>query len=220
MGSMLNGMAAHGGVVPVGVTYLVFSDYMRPTAAPRGDDGPAGAVRVQPRLHRHRPQRADPPAGRVPGLVAGDPEHAGAAPGRRGRGGRVLGDRAEPPHRALLADLRAPAARSRCARTAPGENLSSRGAYVLAEAEGGARRATILATGSEVALAVKAREHAAGRGRADGRGLDAVLGAVRAAGRGLSQRGHRPRHRAGRGGGGGAPGLGPLHRRGRRASSA
>ena len=29
MGSMLNGMAAHGGVVPVGVTYLVFSDYMQ-----------------------------------------------------------------------------------------------------------------------------------------------------------------------------------------------
>jgi transketolase len=38
-----------------------------------------------------------------------------------------------------------------------GENLSRRGAYVLAEAEGGSRRATILATGSEVALAVKAR---------------------------------------------------------------
>ena len=36
-------------------------------------------------------------------------------------------------------------------------NLSARGAYVLAEAEGGARRATILATGSEVALAIKAR---------------------------------------------------------------
>ena len=31
MGAMQNGMAAHGGVVPVGVTYLVFSDYMRPT---------------------------------------------------------------------------------------------------------------------------------------------------------------------------------------------
>ena len=38
-----------------------------------------------------------------------------------------------------------------------GENLSRRGAYVLAEAEGGPRRATIFATGSEVALAVKAR---------------------------------------------------------------
>ena len=31
MGAMLNGMAAHSGVVPIGVTYLVFSDYMRPT---------------------------------------------------------------------------------------------------------------------------------------------------------------------------------------------
>src|SRR3954454_11365039 len=31
MGAMMNGMAAHGGVVPVGVPYLVFSDYLRPT---------------------------------------------------------------------------------------------------------------------------------------------------------------------------------------------
>jgi transketolase len=30
MGSMMNGMALHGGVVPVGGTFLVFSDYMRP----------------------------------------------------------------------------------------------------------------------------------------------------------------------------------------------
>ena len=29
MGAMLNGMAAHGGVVACGVTYLVFTDYMR-----------------------------------------------------------------------------------------------------------------------------------------------------------------------------------------------
>jgi hypothetical protein len=42
-------------------------------------------------------------------------------------------------------------------RPAAGENPSARGAYVLAKAEGGARRATVLATGSEVALAVKAR---------------------------------------------------------------
>jgi transketolase len=38
------------------------------------------------------------------------------------------------------------------------ENRSSLGAYVLKEAEGGARRATILATGSEVSIALKARE--------------------------------------------------------------
>ncbi len=31
MGSMMNGIAAHRGLVPVGATYLVFSDYMRPS---------------------------------------------------------------------------------------------------------------------------------------------------------------------------------------------
>jgi transketolase len=31
MGALCNGMAAHGGVLPVSVTYLAFSDYMRPT---------------------------------------------------------------------------------------------------------------------------------------------------------------------------------------------
>ena len=40
---------------------------------------------------------------------------------------------------------------------ASGENRSRRGAYVVAEAGGGARQATILATGSEVGIAVEAR---------------------------------------------------------------
>jgi transketolase len=40
---------------------------------------------------------------------------------------------------------------------AVGENRSARGAYVLAEAEGGARDVTILATGSEVGVAMEAR---------------------------------------------------------------
>jgi transketolase len=31
MGSILNGMALHGGILPFGATFLVFSDYMRPT---------------------------------------------------------------------------------------------------------------------------------------------------------------------------------------------
>ena len=30
MGAILNGMAAHGGVLPYGATFLIFSDYMRP----------------------------------------------------------------------------------------------------------------------------------------------------------------------------------------------
>jgi transketolase len=50
-------------------------------------------------------------------------------------------------------------------RTEPvGENLCKRGGYVLAEAEGGARALTILATGSEVHLALEARQRLQGRG--------------------------------------------------------
>ena len=30
MGAILNGLAAHGGSIPFGATFLVFSDYMRP----------------------------------------------------------------------------------------------------------------------------------------------------------------------------------------------
>jgi len=30
MGTILNGLAAHGGTLPFGATFLVFSDYMRP----------------------------------------------------------------------------------------------------------------------------------------------------------------------------------------------
>ena len=43
-------------------------------------------------------------------------------------------------------------------RTHTADNLSRRGGYVLAEAEGGARKVTLLSTGSEVTIALKARE--------------------------------------------------------------
>jgi transketolase len=41
------------------------------------------------------------------------------------------------------------------------DNLCAKGAYVLADAEGGARQATILATGSEVSIALEARKRLA-----------------------------------------------------------
>jgi transketolase len=49
-------------------------------------------------------------------------------------------------------------------RTHQDDNRSRHGAYVLAEAEGGARQVTLIATGSEVAIACQAREqlHALG----------------------------------------------------------
>jgi transketolase len=48
-------------------------------------------------------------------------------------------------------------------RSDPGENRSARGGYVLAEAEG-PRQGTIIATGSEVSIAMEAREKLAGEG--------------------------------------------------------
>jgi transketolase len=44
------------------------------------------------------------------------------------------------------------------------DNLSRRGGYVLAEAEGGARQVTLMATGSEVAIALAAREQLQAQG--------------------------------------------------------
>jgi transketolase len=41
MGAIMNGMALHGGIVPYGATFLVFSDYMRP------------AIRLAALMHRH-----------------------------------------------------------------------------------------------------------------------------------------------------------------------
>jgi len=31
MGAILNGLAAHGGIIPFGATFLTFSDYLRPS---------------------------------------------------------------------------------------------------------------------------------------------------------------------------------------------
>ena len=80
-------------------------------------------------------------------------------------------------------------------RDAGAENLSARGAYVLAEADGRGA-VTLLATGSEVSIAMAARDLLQRHGRRRRRGVDAVLGAVRRAGRGLSRRGARHARRA------------------------
>ena len=116
MGAMLNGMAAHGGVVPLGVTYLVFSDYMRPTlrlAAMMGLPVPFVFSHDSIGIGTQWPNA---PAGRIPGFVTGDPQYARAPPRRRGRSRRVLGDCARPPHRPEFAHLRTPAASARARR--------------------------------------------------------------------------------------------------------
>jgi transketolase len=155
MGAMLNGMAAHGGVVPLGVTYLVFTDYMRPTlrlatmmrlpvafvfshdSIGIGRNGPThqpvehlAALRAMPNMLVFRPADAVEAAECWEIAL----EH------RVGPSSLIFARQPLPPVR----------------QGDSGENLSRRGAYVLAAADG-ARRATVFATGSEVAVALNAR---------------------------------------------------------------
>ena len=73
MGSIMNGIALHGGPAPYGGTFLVFSDYMRPAVRLGRADEAAGHLRVDARLDRPRRGRPDPPADRAPGRAARDP---------------------------------------------------------------------------------------------------------------------------------------------------
>ena len=45
MAAAMNGLALHGGVVPYGGTFLVFSDYCRPVDPPLGADAAARDLR-------------------------------------------------------------------------------------------------------------------------------------------------------------------------------
>ncbi|GJH01226.1 transketolase [Paraburkholderia terrae] len=157
MGSMANGMAAHGGVIPLAVTYLAFADYERPAMRMAalmglpvkfvfshdsigvGKNGPThqpveilASLRAMPNMRVFRPADA----------VEAAECWALAYEHRSG------------PSTMVFARQTLPLVRTRSSA----DNLCARGGYVLAEAEGGKRAVTLLATGSEVALAVAARE--------------------------------------------------------------
>ena len=157
MGAMMNGMAAHGGVVPYGATFLVFSDYMRHAmrlsammslpviwvfshdSIGIGRNGPThqpveylASLRAMPNLAVMRPCDAVEAAECWQLAVAN----------RRAPTAIVNSRQPLPPARGAVTD----------------ENLCARGAYVLAEPAGGARRATLFASGSEVSIALQARQ--------------------------------------------------------------
>src|SRR3954454_10480627 len=157
MGAMLNGMAAHGGVVACGVTYLVFSDYMRAAMRMAAVMGlpvlfvfSHDSIGIGTNGPTHQPVEYLASFRAMPNMLVLRPADAVEA---AECGEVALSHRTGP---SSLMFARQPLA---SVRTSHGEeNLSKRGAYVLAEAEGGARRATILATGSEVSIALKARD--------------------------------------------------------------
>jgi len=158
MGAIANGMAYHGSVRPYTATFFVFSDYERPAirlaalsklpvififthdSIGVGEDGPThqpvehlSALRGIPNLWVMRPADANETA------------HAYRAAMKRTDGPSVI----------VLTRQKLPTFDREKLAAASGV---SRGAYVLSDAVGGAPQAILLATGSEVSLAVAAQE--------------------------------------------------------------
>lgn len=158
MGSVMNGMALHGGVRPYGATFLIFSDYMRPPirlaalmeqptiyvfthdSVGLGEDGPT-----------HQPVEQLAALRAIPGLVDLRPGDANETV----EAWRFIMEYREGP--VFLSLTRQALPNLDRTKLAPAGELA-RGAYILAEAEGGDPEAIILASGSEVALAVESRE--------------------------------------------------------------
>jgi transketolase len=163
MGSIVNGMALHGGVIPYGATFLIFSDYMRPPirlaaltgihvvfvfthdSVALGEDGPT-----------HQPVEQLTGLRAIPNLTVIRPADANET----AEAWRVAIQAKGPVALALTRQNLPIFDRS---ALAPAAGLAC-GAYVLAEAPDGRRPEIILiATGSEVTLALAAREELARR---------------------------------------------------------
>ncbi|KUJ68840.1 transketolase [Streptomyces albus subsp. albus] len=156
MGSTMNGIALHGNTRVYGGTFLVFSDYMRPAvrlaalmklpvtyvwthdSIGLGEDGPThqpvehlAALRAIPGLNIVRPADANETAIAWREIT----RRHGAKPA---------------PHGVALTRQNVPT-------YAPNED-AAKGGYVLMEADGGEPQVILIGTGSEVQLAVEARE--------------------------------------------------------------
>ncbi|MDP7642125.1 MAG: transketolase [Alphaproteobacteria bacterium] len=163
MAAAMNGLALHGGCIPYGGTFLIFSDYCRPAirlsalmgqrviyvmthdSIGLGEDGPThqpveqlASLRAIPNLKLFRPADA----------VETTECWQAAIENSDGPSVLALSRQGLPAQRTAHSD----------------ENLSARGGYVLHEAEGGAPRIVLIATGSEVALAAQARDVLQGEG--------------------------------------------------------
>jgi transketolase len=157
MGAMANGMAAHGGVIPLAVTYLAFSDYERPAMRMAALMGlpvkfvfSHDSIGVGKNGPTHQPVEILASLRAMPNMLVFRPADAVEA----AECWTIAYEHRSGPSTMVFARQTLPLVRTRLSA----DNLCARGGYVLAEAEGGKRRVTLLATGSEVALAVAARE--------------------------------------------------------------
>lgn len=156
MGAMANGMAAHGGVLPLSVTYLAFSDYERPAMRMAALMGlpvkfvfSHDSIGVGKNGPTHQPVEILASLRAMPNMLVMRPADAVEA----AECWETAMSHAAGPVSMVFARQSLPLVRA--VHTA--ENLSARGGYVLHEAACGPRQVTLLSTGSEVALAVAAR---------------------------------------------------------------
>jgi len=158
MAGIANGMAYHGGIRPYVSTFFCFSDYMRPSvrlsavselpvvfvwthdSIGLGEDGPT-----------HQPVEHLMSLRAMPGFTLVRPADANEA----SEAWRVAMEHREGPIGLVLSRQKLPVLDP--AKYAAPSGLA-KGAYVLAEASGAAPRVVLIATGSEVALAVESRE--------------------------------------------------------------
>jgi transketolase len=162
MAAAMNGMALHGGVIPYSGTFLVFSDYMRPSirlaalmgvrviqvlthdSIGLGEDGPT-----------HQPVEHLAALRAIPNLAVFRPADAVET----FECWKAALQNAAGPSAMALSRQKTPAVRTKPAA----ENLSARGAYELAAADGQAQ-ATLFASGTEVAIALAARDQLQAQG--------------------------------------------------------
>ncbi|MBE6444961.1 MAG: transketolase [Alphaproteobacteria bacterium] len=161
MAAIMNGMSLHGGVIPFGGTFFVFSDYMRPSmrlaalmgtrviyvlthdSIGVGEDGPThqpiehlASYRCMPNILTFRPCDVVETA----------------------EAWQIAVESEKTPSILALTRQNLP-----LLRTSAKENLTAKGGYILA-GDAKKRQATIIATGSEVSLAIEAREQLAKEG--------------------------------------------------------
>ncbi len=162
MAALSNGIAAHGGARPVAVTYLAFADYQRasmrmaalmklPVVFVFSHDS-IGIGRNGP---THQPVEIIASLRAMPDMTVIRPADAVEA----AEAWEIAAAHREGPLSLIFARQAVPRLRT----DGTGENRTRRGAYVLEDAEGD-RDVTLLATGSEVAIAAEARAVLATRG--------------------------------------------------------
>jgi transketolase len=164
MGSILNGIALSGHTRPFGGTFLIFSDYMRPAvrlaalmgvpsifvwthdSVALGEDGPThqpieqlATLRAIPNLNVVRPADANETAYAWMGMLKDQDAPSGIALSRQNL---PVVNRETPDATGV---------------TCAGAENTLKGAYVLAEAKNGKPKVILIATGSEVQLALAAR---------------------------------------------------------------